>query len=326
MSMELPDLAPSGTCFISPPDPAAPDGGAKPRLLVIDDDAVTIQALYRAFAEDHQVLMATSGELGLELCATRSPDLVLLDVMMPDIDGFEVCRRLKADPATRGIPVIFVTGADDSAAETRGLELGAADFIAKPINPPVVRARVRSQLIVKAHVDLLRHFAFVDGLTGVHNRRHFDQQLEVERSRAKRAGTMLTVVLVDVDHFKHYNDRYGHQAGDDTLRRVAVALRGSLKRPGDLIARYGGEEFACILPGTDRAGAEAVGERLRAAVRALAIEHEASHSGAHVTISVGCCTESHGLAGGSAALLQHADAELYRAKSEGRDRVCVTEL
>jgi len=326
MSMDLRDMAPEGTCFISPPDPAAPDGGAKPRLLVIDDDAVTIQALYRAFAEDHQVLMATSGELGLELCATRAPDLVLLDVMMPDMDGFEVCRRLKADPATRDTPIIFVTGHDDSAAEARGLELGASDFIGKPINPPVVRARVRSQLIVKAHVDLLRHFAYVDGLTGVYNRRHFDQQLDIERSRAKRSGGVLSVLMVDVDHFKRYNDHYGHQAGDDTLRRVASALRSTLKRPGDLVARYGGEEFACILPGTDLAGAQAVGEQLRAAVHALAIEHTASPSGTRVTISVGACTERLGTAGGAAALLQHADAELYRAKAEGRDRVSATEL
>ncbi|MBV8604234.1 MAG: diguanylate cyclase [Pelomonas sp.] len=324
--MEPLDLAPPGTCFISPPDPAAPDGGAKPRLLVIDDDAVTIQALYRAFAEDHQVLMATSGALGLELCATRAPDLVLLDVMMPDIDGFEVCRRLKDDAATRDTPVIFVTGSNDTAAEARGLEMGASDFIAKPINPPVVRARVRSQLIVKAHVDLLRHFAYVDGLTGVYNRRHLDQQLEVERSRAKRAGGVLTVLLVDVDHFKRYNDRYGHQAGDDTLRRVATALRTTLKRPSDLVARYGGEEFACVLPGTDRAGAEAVGEQLRAAVAALGIEHDASPSGTHVTISVGSCTELQGLAGSASALLQQADAQLYRAKAEGRNRVCATEL
>ena len=320
------DLAPPATSFISAPDPAAHDGGAKPRLLVIDDDAVTIQALYRTFAEDHQVLMATRGELGLELCATRSPDLVLLDVMMPDIDGFEVCRRLKADPATRDIPIIFVTGHDDTSAETRGLELGAGDFIAKPINPPVVRARVRSQLIVKAHVDLLRHFAYVDGLTGVYNRRHFDQQLEIERSRARRAAAPLTVLLVDVDHFKRYNDHYGHLAGDDALRRVAAALRATLKRPGDLVARYGGEEFACILPGTDSCGALAVGEELRRAVHELAIEHVASASGPQLTISVGGCTESLGQAGGTAALLQQADAELYRAKAEGRDRVCASEL
>ena len=259
----------------------------RPTLLVVDDDPINIQALYRVFADDHQVLMATTGAQALEMCLARQPDLVLLDVMMPDMDGYEVCRRLKEDPATRDIPVIFVTAHNDSAAEAQGLDLGAADFISKPIHPKIVRARVRTQLTVKAHVDLLRHLAFVDGLTGIHNRRHFDSQLAVEWSRASRAGRPLSVLMCDVDFFKRYNDHYGHQAGDDCLRRVATSMRAALKRPADLIARYGGEEFACILPDTDLAGALHLAEELSAAVQGACIEHAASITAEIITLSIG---------------------------------------
>ncbi len=302
--------------------PASPES-TRPKLLVVDDDPINIQALYRVFADDHQVLMATTGAQALQMCLTRQPDLVLLDVMMPDMDGYEVCRRLKADAATRGIPVIFVTAHNDSAAEAQGLDLGAADFISKPIHPKIVRARVRTQLTVKAHVDLLRHMAFVDGLTGIHNRRHFDTQLAVEWSRASRAGRPLSVLLGDVDFFKKYNDHYGHQAGDDCLRRVATAMRGALKRPADLIARYGGEEFACILPDTDLAGALHLAEELNAAVRGACIEHAASGAASVITMSIGaaCQLPGPGMSTGSAAeLLRAADQQLYRAKEAGRDQ------
>jgi len=303
---------------------ASPES-ARPKLLVVDDDPINIQALYRAFADDHQVLMATTGTQALEMCLTRQPDLVLLDVQMPDMDGHEVCRRLKDDPATRDIPVIFVTAHNDSAAEAKGLDLGAADFISKPIHPKIVRARVRSQLTVKAHVDLLRHLAFVDGLTGIHNRRHFDTQLATEWSRASRSGRPLSLLMCDVDFFKRYNDHYGHQAGDDCLRRVATTLRATLKRPADLIARYGGEEFACILPDTDLDGALHLAEQLRQAVRAAGIEHAASVTADVVTLSIGaaCQLPGPGMSTGNAAvLLRAADKQLYCAKELGRNQAC----
>jgi diguanylate cyclase (GGDEF)-like protein len=297
----------------------------RPRLLVVDDQPVNIQAIYRVFAADHQVLMATTGELALSLCAQQQPDLVLLDVVMPGMDGYEVCRRLKADPATREIPVIFVTAHNDEAAETTGLDLGAVDFIAKPINPKVMRARVRTHLTLKAQSDLLREWAYVDGLTGVYNRRHFDERLAVEWSRASRGGTALGLVLLDVDQFKRYNDRYGHQAGDDCLRQVAALLRAGLKRPGDLVARYGGEEFVCLLPDTDLAGALQVAESLRQAVFAAQILHADSSAAGVVTVSLGASSVG-GTAGspadGAKALLRTADAQLYAAKTGGRHRVC----
>jgi len=297
-------------------------GPHRPCLLVVDDQPVNVQALYQAFAADHQVLMATSGEQALALCASRQPDLVLLDVVMPGMGGHQVCQRLKSDAATREIPVIFVTAHDDEAAETLGLEVGAVDFISKPVNPKIVRARVKTHLTLKAQSDLLRQWVYVDGLTGVHNRRHFDERLVSEWARALRHGTDLSVLLVDVDLFKAYNDRYGHQAGDECLRLVASCLGGAIKRPGDLLARYGGEEFAFLLPDTPLPGALAFARQVAAGVAALGVAHAGSAVAGVVTVSVGACTKTFDAVGTAAMLLREADTQLYLAKSRGRNQVC----
>jgi diguanylate cyclase (GGDEF)-like protein len=293
-----------------------------PRLLVVDDQPANIQALYQAFNTDHQVLMATGGEQALKLAAGQQPDLVLLDVVMPGMDGHEVCRRLKADAATRDIPVIFVTAHSDEAAETQGLALGAVDFISKPINPAIVRARVKTHLMLKAQADLLRQWVYVDGLTGVRNRRGFDEQLAVEWGRAAREGSALSVVLLDVDFFKRYNDHYGHQAGDACLRAVADFLRQAMKRPADLVARYGGEEFACLLPATTLEGALTFAQQLGAGVEALALEHAQSSVSPVVTVSLGVCAAVGHAPGKAEALVRAADAQLYAAKAAGRNRSC----
>ena len=293
----------------------------RPRLLVVDDQAINVQTLYQAFSGDHQVFMATSGAQALTACTAKRPDLILLDVQMPGMDGYEVCRRLKAEEDTRDIPVIFVTAHNDETAETLGLDVGAVDFISKPINPKIVRARVRTHLTLKAQSDLLRRMVYTDGLTGVHNRRHFDERLSLEWSRALRSGAPLGVVMLDVDFFKRYNDRYGHQAGDDALRQVASALQSALKRPADLVARYGGEEFVCLLPETDLEGAISLGQDLRERVLSLAIEHADSSAHSHLSISVGACTKPAGVTGTAEALLRQSDSQLYLAKSGGRNRV-----
>ena len=295
--------------------------GRRPRLLVVDDQPVNIQALHQVFAADCQVLMATSGAQALALCRDKQPDLVLLDVQMPGMDGYELCARIKADAELSPIAIIFVTSSDRPEDETRGLEAGAADFITKPFNPAVVRARVRAQLTIKLQADLLREMAFVDGLTGVHNRRHFDEQFEIEMQRAQRSRESLAVLLADVDYFKRYNDAYGHLSGDDCLRRVARTLKNCLRRPGDVLARYGGEEFACILPDTGLAGALSVAENMEAAVRALQMDHAQSDVGPFVSVSLGVAVNSSGR-GDAASLLKLADEQLYRAKAQGRGRSC----
>jgi diguanylate cyclase (GGDEF)-like protein len=300
--------------------------GRRPKLLVVDDQPVNIQVLYQAFSKDHQLFMATSGEQALALCASQQPDLVLLDVMMPVMDGYEVCARLKANPLTRDIPVIFVTAHDDEAAEARGLDAGAVDFIAKPINPKIVRARAKTHITLKLQSDLLRSWAYIDGLTGVHNRRYFDEQLTAEWGRAMRNKTALSVVMLDVDFFKRYNDRYGHQAGDDCLRRVASSIKQGLKRPADQVARYGGEEFVCLLPDTDLAGALQVAQFVGQQVMEQQIEHADSSAAAVVTVSLGVCSKPAQANGSALALLGQADAQLYAAKSGGRNRTCGVEL
>jgi diguanylate cyclase (GGDEF)-like protein len=300
--------------------------GRRPRILAVDDQPANVQVLYQAFAADHQVFMATSGEQALEVCAAKQPDLILLDVVMPGMDGYTLCRHLKADEHTRDIPVIFVTSHRDEAAETRGLEVGAVDFISKPINPAIVRARARTHLTLKAQSDLLRKWVYTDGLTNVSNRRYFEQRLNEEWARAVRQGSPLSVVMIDVDHFKRYNDRYGHQAGDECLRRLAAELTAAVKRPTDLVARYGGEEFVCLLSETPLAGAMQVAQHIGERVREAAIEHDASDTGPIVTVSMGVASRSDAVPGTGPALVRAADAQLYRAKAEGRNRFCSEEL
>jgi len=295
---------------------------SRPRLLVVDDQPINIQVMHQIFASQYQVFMATNGHQALVFCRKTPPDLILLDVVMPGMDGFEVCQALKADPATQDIPVIFITGHTDAPHETRGLEVGAVDFISKPVNPAVVRARVKTHLTLKFQSDLMRKLVFLDGLTGVFNRRYFDQQLAVEVARSNRTGTPLALIMVDVDFFKRYNDRYGHQAGDDCLRLVAATLKDNLRRPADLVARYGGEEFVCILPGTAFEHALDLARELEKKVRKKCIVHADSQAAAVVTISLGVAGRAGDIATDVPSMLALADAQLYRAKNSGRARAC----
>lgn len=298
----------------------------KPKLLVVDDQPINIQLLVQAFAEDYQVFMATSGEQALAVCQSNPPDLVLLDVLMPGMDGFAVCRQLKAQEATSHIPIIFVTARPDAGQETHGLSLGAVDFIAKPINPAVVRARVHTHLTVKFQSDLLKKLVLLDGLSGVFNRRYFDQQLATEWARAARSGLSLSLVLLDVDHFGAYNERHGHQAGDDCLRLIAVTLKSVLRRPADVVARFGGEEFACLLPDTSHEDALALAQAMERRVRQLQLPHSGLPGGDVVSVSVGLGTRVSPHSGQATDLLALADAQLQRAKHSGRGQVCCASL
>lgn len=310
----------------TPMDALLDSSHGKPKLLVVDDQPINIQVMHQIFGADYQVFMATNGEQALSICQSNPPDLVLLDVVMPGVDGFEVCTQLKNNPATRNIPVIFVTAHSDAAQETHGLSVGAVDFISKPVNPAVVRARVKTHLTLKFQSDLLRNLVFLDGLSGVFNRRYFDQQLAVEWARAARNHTALSLIMVDVDHFKLFNDRYGHQAGDDCLRQIALTLKSSLRRPTDLVARYGGEEFACILPDTGFEDALAITQEMERQVRAQKIPHEFSPFDGVVTASLGLATSIVQPGSSAAALVGLADAQLYQAKQAGRGRVCAAVL
>ncbi|MBK4719356.1 diguanylate cyclase [Azospirillum sp. YIM DDC1] len=295
---------------------------ARSKILVVDDIPSNVHVLSRILKDDHEIYFATDGAKALELAQSRLPDLVLLDIMMPGMDGYEVCSRLKADPITRDIPVIFISAKSEVEDETYGLEVGAIDFISKPISPPIVKARVRNHLLLKRQTDLLRTLSFADGLTGIANRRRFDEVLLREWRRCARVQLPLSLIMLDVDQFKPYNDHYGHQAGDECLRAVAQLLAGQMMRPGDLIARYGGEEFVCLLPETDEDGAVQVAERLRGTVADRRLPHAVSHVADHVTISLGVATAQPILDNTPDRLTQLADGLLYEAKRAGRNRVC----
>ncbi len=292
------------------------------RILIVDDDPSNARLLARIFDDSYEVLCTTDSQQALELARDAHPEVILLDVMMPGLDGFEVCSRLKAEHDTSNIPVIFITGMGDLGAETRGLKLGAVDYVTKPINPPVVKMRVRNQVELKQARDQLTRLAITDGLTGLANRRHFDEVLAKEYARLARHDGELSLILLDVDHFKAFNDAYGHCQGDDCLRTVAHMISSAMLRPADLGARYGGEEFACVLPETDFEGALAIAEGIRTQIESLRIPHAYSTVADHVTVSIGIATELCVPGGSPQELIGEADRQLYRAKMGGRNRVC----
>jgi diguanylate cyclase (GGDEF)-like protein len=295
--------------------------GRQPVILLADDTPCNLVVLESALGDDYELLVAANGREAVEIALAETPDLILLDVLMPELDGFAACARLKADRRTAEIPVIFVTSLDQVADEARGLELGAIDFISKPFSEPVVKARVRNHIELKRQRDLLALLTFQDGLTGIANRRRFDQFLALEWRRGLRSGRPLSLVLMDLDHFKHYNDALGHLAGDDCLKRVAHAIMQGSGRPGDLAARYGGEEFACVLAETESGGAANVAEHIVRAIRDLAILHPNSAVAKVVTLSAGVATVVPRAGMDVETIIRTADRALYDAKDQGRNRV-----
>ncbi len=294
--------------------------GRRPRLLIVDDQVVNIRILHKILGDAYEMFIATDGSQGLELSRTVDPDLILLDVLMPGLDGFEVCRQLKAEPETRSIPVIFITNRNTPTDESTALELGAVDFVAKPLNPQVVRARIKTHLALKAQADHLRSLAMLDALTRLPNRRQLDEVLDREWRACCRTGSSLGLIALDLDNFKSYNDHYGHGAGDEALRTVGSVLRRLLRRARDFVARCGGEEFVVVLSGVDLAGAARVAEYIRAAIEAESIPHASSEAGV-LTVSGGVAAAKPTPDSTPDALREAADRQLYRAKAAGRNRI-----
>lgn len=292
-----------------------------PKLLLVDDQPATLETLYQAFVADFQVQIATSGARALAICQDSAPDLMLLDATMPDMDGFEVCARLKANPTSSDIPVIFVTGHNDTAQESRALQVGAVDCISRPINPALARARINSHLMLKLQTEAMYKLDFLDGLTGAFNQRYFDQQLSMELARSARNKSPLNLVLIEVDYFRQFNDCYGYQAGDDCLRQIAGTLKAGLRRPADLVARHGGNTFACLLPETDFDNAMALACELELRVRGRGFSHEKSDAATIVTISLGVAGRVGTAAVDTTGLLALANAQLSKAIQAGRGRV-----
>jgi diguanylate cyclase (GGDEF)-like protein len=295
-------------------------------ILVVDDTANTLELIATILGTEHKVLTAGDGETAMKTALQEEPDLILLDIRMPGMDGYQLCRLLKADAVTREIPVIFVTAMDEEREEAKGLELGAIDYITKPLSSPILRARVRNHIDLKRQRDQLRRLSAVDGLTGLANRRAFGEALEKEWRGAIRRNTSISLLMTDVDDFKQFNDAYGHLAGDEALRRVASALESAALRPADIVARYGGEEFVILLPDTGANEATLVADRLLLAVRRLAIPHEYSRGWQYVSLSVGLASARPTRDMNANELLDLADRMLYQAKSGGRNRVVTANL
>ncbi|MCU1229573.1 MAG: cph2 3 [Acidobacteria bacterium] len=331
------------------------DVRAEGEILIVDDTPANLDLLSRMLKDRFRVRAATSGRRALATARTYAIDLVLLDVDMPEMNGFEVCRELKAHPATRELPVIFVSALDAAIDKVAAFEAGGADYITKPFQVEEVMARIEYQLrlarltrdlarkndeLGRAYEDVrriageledtnrqlaianvrLRTLSYLDGLTGVANRRRFDEALEEACDAANELDAPLSLVLLDLDHFKKLNDSQGHQDGDEALRAVAALLAEQTESRGGLAARFGGEEFAWLLPGLTLDAAHAEAEALRAKVRDARIRHDGADSGI-VTASLGVTSAVGSSTLTPAAILAAADAALYRAKSGGRDRV-----
>jgi diguanylate cyclase (GGDEF)-like protein len=290
-------------------------------ILIVDDEIANIEILNAALEDEYEICFATSGEEAIKIALTVLPDLILLDVLMPGIDGYEVCRRLKEDPLVADVPIIFTTGLGDQEAEVRGLSLGAIDYVTKPISPVIVRARVHNHIELKRMRDELAELAVTDALTGLSNRRRLEQSLKLETVRLGRTTDWLSVIILDIDFFKQFNDAYGHPAGDHCIVMVAAALNRAVRRAADLTARYGGEEFACVLPSMAHEAAMVVAHNIRDQVHLLGIPHVGSSAGACVTVSVGVAT-ARCVAGMTPELwIRAADRQLYLAKAAGRNAV-----
>lgn len=293
---------------------------AAPSVLIVDDEPTNIRVLSKLLSGNYRVLVAPNGEKAVEIASGKNPPhLVLLDINLPGMSGYEVCRRLKSNDATRGIAVIFITARSDTADEEKGFRLGAVDYINKPFQPTVVKARVRNHINLKIRTDLLEQTARTDGLTNIPNRRAYDENLKTLWKHCARNRTPISLLMIDIDHFKAYNDHYGHGAGDECLQRVARALAGTMNRPFEELARYGGEEFAAVLPNTGKDGARHVAGTMIQEVAKLAIPHEHSPTAGSVTISIGFASADASPASSPEELAQRADEALYDAKHAGRN-------
>lgn len=291
------------------------------RILVVDDDKTNLALLNSILSPDYSIIVARDGHEALARVTESLPDLILLDVLMPGMNGFDVIKCLKNDPATRRIPVIFITGLDSEADEEKGLKLGAVDYIAKPFKEAIVRTRIRNHMQILHQMNVIERLGLLDPLTDIANRRSFDEHLPREWRSAMREKQPLSLLMMDVDNFKIYNDTHGHPQGDVLLKHIARHIQtAAARRPRDIAARIGGEEFIVLCPDTDHAGALEVAEQLRSAVeqqRVLAFNRGLTAA----TISIGVATIVPTETDDIDAFVKLADERLYAAKAAGRNKV-----
>jgi len=294
-----------------------------PTVLIVDDMAANIAILSDLLQSSYKIKIAKNGQRALEIAKSKEkPDLILLDIEMPQMSGYDVCKILKSSSETRNIPIIFVTAKNDTMDEEYGLNLGAIDYIKKPFHPAIIKIRVKNHMDLKLKSNKLEEISMCDSLTGVSNRRFFNETFEKKHKEILRDKRSLALIMIDVDFFKLYNDNYGHWQGDECLTKVAQTLRKNLKRPTDTVSRYGGEEFVVLLKDIDKEGAKKVAKTLIDAVANLKIAHKYSTAADIVTISAGIAIKESHEDISKEELLKMADNELYRAKESGRNRFC----
>lgn len=299
----------------------------KPTILVVDDMTTTLLLIHDLLKDTYEVKIAKSGTKALEILESPNDiDLILLDIEMPDINGYDVCKRIKNNETIKNIPIIFITGRTSQEDEEYGLNLGAIDYITKPFNKAIVKLRIKNYLNLKIKNDMLEKLSMYDGLTNIRNRRFFDETFEKTFSEIKRDKKSLAVLMIDIDFFKPYNDNYGHGQGDETLRKVAKALEKTIKRASDFVARYGGEEFVILLKDINKDGVEAVANNLLNAIRELKITHEFSKIENYVTVSIGASFYNSSSDITKLELLLKADETLYNVKNSGRNNFAILEV
>lgn len=299
------------------------EASEKNSILIVDDSKANIITLNNILSKDYNIMAAKTGVQGLELAFNQLPDLILLDIIMPEMDGFEVLKQLRENDGTRGIPVIFISGLDTQEDEEKGLLLGAADYISKPFSSAIVKLRVASQLKILKQINTIETLSMTDTLTQIPNRRGMELNMEMEWNKACTDRSPIAILMIDIDNFKNINDAYGHIYGDIVLRHVAITIKGSLLRVSDTVARWGGEEFIVMLPGTSLEGAIKVGETICQRIRETGRRDSDKNIKEKVTVSIGAFSKIPDYDETIIKFIESADEALYRAKNNGKDQVKV---
>lgn len=296
----------------------------KQRILIVDDVKTNIEILANLLKDKYIIQIATNGKKALDIAfSSNPPDLILLDVIMQGMSGYDVCKKLKESSKTENIPVIFITGKVSVEDEIYGFELGAVDYITKPFSPVVVKARVNNHAELKYHRDYLESISYIDGLTSIYNRRKFDDHLKKKVDECVDSKKTLSLIMIDIDHFKAFNDLYGHQEGDLCLKKISAELSEITAENNGFLARYGGEEFACVFTKKTKSEICEVANKIKESIFNLKIPNKNSSVVPFVTISLGICSIVPDSDKDTQVIIKSADEQLYISKKTGRNKISI---
>lgn len=298
----------------------------QPTILIVDDMTTNILILSDLLKDEYDIKVAKNGEKAIEIVNSQNIDLILLDVEMPNLNGYEVCKILKASDKTKNIPIIFITARSSETDEEKGLDLGAIDYVTKPFSKTIVKLRIRNHIKLKEKTNLLEQLSMYDSLTNIKNRRFFDEIFEKIYQETKRDKTNLALIMIDIDHFKSYNDNYGHGKGDRALQEVAQSISNTLNRPNDLVARYGGKEFVALIKNISSEGLVTIANNILNSIGDLNIRHDFSDVATRLTASMGIAHFDANNKASKIKILMAADENLYKIKNSGKNNFLITNL